>query len=147
MELSDFFGTPAVKIATQGRFIPWIGVKAFDLLSDENIVKADRVAIEVGIINADPSDPEFWSVSGNIYIYAGEDNAESISPVGIHTEASNPKLLIARLTEPMAAGADNYFMFVPTQDDRTAYRGKNDIYILSVGFMDTDGNWIKTVFN
>ena len=138
LELSEFNGAPAVKIAAVGSKMPYIGISA-SLLSDEDMAKADTVVLKLGVKSLDE---RFWPVTGVIYSYTGADLAENTGKFGVQTLESNPKLVYAKLKDKLVPGAGNYIMVQPSQDDGTAYKGKSDLYILGIGFRDADGNYL-----
>jgi len=142
LELSEFQGEPAVKIAAAGARMPYIGISASSLLSADDLAKVERIVLQLGI---ESRDERFWPMTGNIYSYTGVDLAENSTKFGVQTPESNPKLVYSKLAEPFVAGAHNYVILQPSQDDGTAYVGKSDLYILGVGFMDADGNYLPTI--
>ncbi|MDR0396250.1 MAG: hypothetical protein LBH66_02975 [Oscillospiraceae bacterium] len=139
LETAEFDGQPAVKIAAQGSKTPYIGVSAASLLSADDLPKAATIVIRAGVESATG---EFWPVTGSVFMYTGNDPSaleESEAKFGIQSPDSNPKDMYVRIEKPFAAGASNYFVIQPSQDDGTAYTGKNDLYILGFKFLDADG--------
>ncbi|MDR1263917.1 MAG: hypothetical protein LBK46_10615 [Oscillospiraceae bacterium] len=140
LELDDFDGQPAVKIAAQGAKTPFIGISASGLLSPEDLPNVSTVVIKLGLKS---TDDKFWPMTGTVYAYTGEDPTaltESTSKFGVQTPESNPKDIYVKVASPFAAGANNYLVIQPTQDDGSSYTGKNDLYILGLKFLDADGN-------
>ncbi|GHU69626.1 hypothetical protein AGMMS49992_00630 [Clostridia bacterium] len=142
LELSEIGGSPAVKVAPVGGKIPGIGISVSSLLSDEDLVKVEQIIIRVGIEGLDGS---FHPVSGKIHTYTGDGSeplTETISKFAIMVPENNIKDIYVKLAEPFTPGAHNYILIEPTQDDGTAYTGKNNVYICSISFRDKDLNFL-----
>ncbi|MDR1598723.1 MAG: hypothetical protein LBS11_02445 [Oscillospiraceae bacterium] len=139
LEPAEFNGQPAVKVASQGAKTPYIGVSVSSLLSAEDLPRVATVVVKAGLESATG---EFWPMTGTVYAYTGSDPAaleESTGKFGIQTPESNPKDMYVRIAKPFSAGASNYLLIQPSQDDGTSYTGKSDLYILGLTFLDAEG--------
>ncbi|GHV38506.1 hypothetical protein FACS189490_00560 [Clostridia bacterium] len=142
VELADFDGTPAAKIAPIGGKLPYIGISVDSLLSASDVAKVDTIALKLGLKSLDG---EFWPLTAKVLTLTGEDLKETeTTKIGIQSEVTNPKVVYSKLSDKFVAGANNFFLIVGSQDDGTGYKGKNEIYILGVGFRDADGNYLPT---
>ncbi|MDR2505415.1 MAG: hypothetical protein LBD16_04835 [Oscillospiraceae bacterium] len=138
LELSSYEGKAAVKIAPVANKSPFIGIALDELLTAEDLPKVAYITFDLALSSLDDT---FWPLTAIVYQYAGPNADEltaSESKIGVQSPDTNPKTVIVPVKSAFAAGADNYIVLKPNQDDGTAYKGKSELYILGIHFLDGD---------
>ncbi|GHV05660.1 hypothetical protein FACS1894217_02930 [Clostridia bacterium] len=139
LELAEFDGAPALKVAPVGSKKPFIAISVDGLVEDVAAIASVDVQLAVK-----SKDGEFWAASGEIIAYSGADLTETKGKWAINTEETNPKIATLNVKTAFASGKGNYVAINPTLDDGTAYKGHNEYYILGIGLKGADGKYLTT---
>ena len=134
--VEDYNGSKALKVTPNGKS-PYVGIQADALLGD-GISKVKTIEMSIGIENPDG---KFFASSGNIYVFAGEDNAKLSQGWSVYLENANPKTVTYTLPDDVSLVAGNYVV-VSLETDNGKAKGATqaNMYIDNVTFKDADGN-------
>ena len=135
LEVVEYNGSNALKVTPAGK-APYVAFNVEGLLGDRF---ADLASLSIEFGADMGADGKFHAISGNVYSYTGEDNAETKYGWSVYMEKKNPRTVVTTFAAPFVAGAGNYIMV--SKEDQ-ANGDPVAFYLDNVKFMDAEGNAI-----
>lgn len=137
--VEDYNGSKALKVTPQGKS-PYVAIQADALLGDA-ISSVKTIEMSIGTENPDGT---FYATAGNIYVFAGEDNAKLSQGWSVYLENANPKTVSYTLADDQTLVAGNYIV-VSLETDNGKAKGATqaNMYIDNIAFKDADGNLLS----
>ncbi len=134
--VEDYNGSKALKVTPQGK-APYVGIQADALLGDA-ISSVKTIEMSIGTENPDG---KFFATSGNVYVFAGEDNVKLNQEWSVYLENANPKTITYTVPDDTTLVAGNYVV-VSMETDNGKAKGATqaNMYIDNITFKDADGN-------
>ncbi|MCD7745451.1 MAG: hypothetical protein LUI13_09250, partial [Lachnospiraceae bacterium] len=137
--LVDYNGSTALEVASDAS-AKYVAIQADALLGDQ-ISQLSTVEMTVGITNPGGT---FYSASGCIYAFLGEDLSKDYSDWSIYMESGNPKT-ISYTVDPgdgLTFTEGSYLVVSLEVDTGKDYKGDAaaTLYIDDIKFLDADGN-------
>ncbi len=123
-------------VVTPAGGMPFVAIQMDALLGDA-IADVATVEMSIGIKN---DGDKFYSASGNVYSFLGEDNNKYSAPWSVYLETANPKRVSVALSEAACAG--NYLVVSMESDTAAEYKGlgQTSLIIDDIAFLDASGN-------
>lgn len=139
LEIVDMNGSKALKITTTEGGIPFVGIDASSLLGS-NVANVRTMTAD---LTAEYPDGNFYSVSGKIYAYSGEELTKSSDDWAVYMEDKTSKQITATLDEGeyFVEGCKNFFLLTKETDNAQA-AGETPVvlYLDNIAFYDEAGN-------
>ncbi len=140
LSVEDFGGSKALKVTNKEGGNMFLAINVSALLGD-NVAKLAKVQFDIGTESADGA---FYSSSGRLYTYTGQDNAESkLDEWSVYIDTANPKTT-AMDVSGFEAGADNYIV-ISKETDVAADKGvgMQNMFVDNLTLLDADGNTLE----
>jgi hypothetical protein len=139
LSVDDFNGSKALKVETQGK-AAYVGLQMDALLGDK-ISDVKTVEMSIGIENPDG---QFYSASGKVYGFVGEDNAKTSADWSVYLENVNPKTVTYTIDDAITPTEGNYIV-VSVETDTGKDKGNSPVilYIDDIVFKDASGNVLE----
>jgi hypothetical protein len=139
LSVDDFNGSKALKAETQGK-AAYVGLQMDALLGDK-ISDVKTVEMSIGIENPDG---QFYSASGKVYGFVGEDNAKTSADWSVYLENVNPKTVTYTIDDAITPTEGNYIV-VSVETDTGKDKGNSPVilYIDDIVFKDASGNVLE----
>lgn len=137
-EVASFNGSNALKVTTQGK--PSFTAIQMDAMLGDKISEVKSVELSIGTETASGT---FYATSGNVYVMAGEDNAQTSAAWSVYLANKNPKTVTYTVPDGVTLTAGNY-MVVSLETDNASEAGElSTYYIDNIAFKDASGNVIE----
>ena len=139
LEIVDMNGSKALKITTTEGNIPFVGIDASSLLGS-NVANLRKMTMD---LTAEYPDGNFYSVSGKIYAYSGEELTKSSDDWAVYMADKTSKQIEATLDEGeyFVEGCKNIFLLTKETDNaKEAGETPVVLYIDNIAFYDEAGN-------
>ncbi len=136
LSVEDFNGSKALKATAQGKSM-YIGIQVDALLGDD-VSKVATVEMSIGSENPDGT---FYSTSGCVYAFLGEDNSKDYTEWSVYLEDANPKTVTYTVPDGQSFTAGNYMVVsMETDTGRDKGAAPANMYIDNIVFKDASGN-------
>ena len=132
-EVADYNGSKALKVTPQGK-APYVGIQLDALLGDA-VSDCKTVQLSIGTEN----EAGFYSASGKIYAFTGEDLAREEATWSVYLADQNPKTATFEAKGDFVAGS---YIVVSMETDvaKDKGNGPSSLYIDNIAFLDAAGN-------
>ncbi len=139
LSVTDFNGSKALYVENVSGKSMFVGINVSALVGDK-ITDISTIKMDIGTSRADGS---FAAVSGFLYAYTGEKNAEvKVDAWSVYLETANPKTAVFDVSGAgFITGADNYIILSKETDNNTDCAAS--LYIDNITFLDASGNVIE----